>query len=141
MSKISMGLVLFAAVLGGCAESRPEEVRSALDGDAAWTLAENALVGFNDGDYDAWTHAWSDDMKAGIDRPAFLDIRDVVLEVSGEWQTIDDQALVGGDHRGTVRWTFDTTFEKEPVVVWFAFEEDGTEVIGVMFESEGLDGA
>ena len=134
-------LLALAVSLTACAPAPAQhDVTSAVGEEDALELATSALSGLNEGGYDAWTARWSDELRSMIDEPTFLSVREQVLAASGRWESIDDQALVAADTEGYVRWTFDTTFELEPVTVWFAFAEDDVEVVGVMLESENLSG-
>lgn len=132
--------VLSALTLSALVACAPDQAgpSSAIDSDEALSIAETALTGLNEGDYDAWTAAWSDEMKAMLDEEGFVEVRAMLLDVSGPWQSIDGMALVDGNKPRTVRWEFDLTMEREPATLRLGFEEGGTEVIGVFYDSENL---
>ena len=52
-----------------------EPVEARVDIDSATMIAESALAGLEEGDYDTFTAAWSDAMRAGVGEDVFQDVR------------------------------------------------------------------
>lgn len=128
---------LAALTLPACDGGEP--VRSALTEPQVEEVARGLLTGLNEADYDQFSADFSEALAAGIPEQAFLDFQATIQQTSGQWQTIEGMSMEDAATAGYVTWVVDADFEKEPVQLELTFAEEGTEVEGVMFYSEGLD--
>jgi hypothetical protein len=110
-------------------ETQPVETR--LSADEVHAIAETALIGLDEGDYDAFAAAWSAEMRAGVDRAQFEDTRRQVLDAAGHFVSITDTRITPGRTEGTVRFYFLCEFDRASMVLALAFHTDGDEVVGV----------
>lgn len=132
-TRLALVLLAVALFLTACA-SESETVESPITEDQATEMAENALQGFNDRDYAAWSRDWSDTMKAAIDEDAFYAFRDQYHGELGDWVSINDLSGGPGADAGTYRWTYDLEFENGDYQMWFGFKEGSALIEGVTFE-------
>lgn len=107
-----------------------EPVEARVDIDSAIMIAESALAGLEEGDYDTFTAAWSDAMRAGVGEDVFQDVRQATLEAGGRFVSIADVRVARGPREGTIVYYFVCDFERDRLVYAIAFATDGDEVIG-----------
>lgn len=126
--------------LAGCS---PDDgvARSALSEEEATQNAEIMLEGLRDGDYDAYTADFSDDMLSMVTPEVFAEVRGLITDLSGEFVSIDAVKALDAETAGYVRWQFETTFTQEPVTVGVVYEEEGTVIHGVFYDSENIAAA
>jgi hypothetical protein len=125
-------LLLTGVVLVACAsgQGNPPPSGVLVTEAEAVEMADAALIGLNDGDYDAWSADWSDAMKSAIGEEAFLAFREQVLSANGAYRSITDVALSSVE-QGTYRYTFTVAFEHGEDEIAFAFADGGRLVEGV----------
>lgn len=131
---VLMLVALLAAACGG-APADAGEVTSALTEAEATAIAENALNGFNAGDYAAWSRDWDNDLKSAINEEAFLQYREQALAQAGQYQTILSVEMAPSTRADSVRWVFTCQFEKAKVRFIMAFPQDGKLANTVMTEA------
>lgn len=126
---------LFVLVLAACSGTIAAPVPSepAVDEARATAIATQAFDGFNAGDYETWSAAWSTTMKDAIKESDFLAFRDQVLAAKGRFVAIRG-AEVGSRNPGAYRWTFSVEFERGTASFAFGFKGDGSKVEGVFYE-------
>lgn len=130
-------VLLFAAVLGaacGPAAATDGEVTSVLTEAEAVEIAENALAGFNTGDYALWSRDWDDVLKGAISEDAFLEYREQALDITGQYQSILSVEMTPSPQEGSVRWVFTCQFEKVTANFILAFDEDSRLAHTVLIE-------
>lgn len=120
MFRITLLSTLVLSTLVGCTD---DELRSALGEDEALEHGENLLEGLRDGDYEAYTRDFDDDMIGMVTPEVFTEVRTLVTELSGDYIAIDRYALEEADTRGYVTWGFDATFSDEPVWIGLTYPE------------------
>lgn len=120
-------------MLAACTETT-DPLASPVSEEQAIEMAENALQGFNNGDYEAWSRDWSDAMKSAIDEDAFLVFRDQFHAQLGDYTDLIEVSGDQGADPGTYRWTYDIQFEDGAYRMWFGFKEGSTLIEGVTFE-------
>lgn len=104
-----------------------------VDADAATEIASAAFDAFRAGDYDGWSHDWSEAMRSAIPEEAFQDWRSTVVEQLGEFVSLGTPVLTSRQP-GTYRWSFPVDFERGTATVGFGFAQGGNEVEGVFVE-------
>lgn len=128
-------LLLVAVLASACRTSAPQgEVISILSQDEATEILENAMQGFQNGDYAAWSRDWSYAMKNAIREDAFLDFREQVSAQYGQFVSIQSIEIQPGAKEGYVRWVATCDFEKAQIKMNFSFLSDGVEIEGVFPE-------
>lgn len=132
-----LGTALVLSGCGGPGVAAPADVPSPITRDEAVDIAENALQGYNDGDYATWSRDWSPAMTSAISEEAFLAFREAYQGELGDWLAIEDVTGAPGESDGVYRWTFDVEFENADYVVWFAFAEGSPLVEGIQFAEPG----
>lgn len=119
-------ILLFLAV--GCRRGEPvtqEQVTS---------MAENALIGLNEDDYDAWTAHFGTMMKAAVPRDVFATVRDGVLTAVGPFQSIESVTSEPAKTEGHTRWIVTSNFERGQLRLVYVIADDGNKIDGVTFE-------
>lgn len=133
---VVLAFLLAVSTLAACAQSSAA-VPSPVSEEQAVEMAERALQGFNNGDYEAWSADWSPKMKDAIDESAFLSFRDQAHALLGDYVEISKVTGAAGADAGTFRWTFDVQFEGGPYRMWLGFKEGSSLIEGVTFEEPG----
>lgn len=133
---VVLAFFLALSTLAACAQSSAA-VASPVSEDQAVEMAERALQGFNDRDYETWSADWSPAMKEAIDESAFLSFRDQARAQLGDYVEISKVTGATGSDPGTYRWTFDVQFERGPYRMWFGFKEGSSLIEGVTLEETG----
>ncbi len=130
-------VLLFVAVLAtACGTSAPQdETVSALSQDQAAEILENAMQGFQNGDYAAWSRDWSYKMKNAIREDTFLDFREQVTAQYDQFVSIDSVTMEPGKNQGYVRWVATCTFDKGQIRMNFSFPDDDVVIEGVFPEA------
>jgi hypothetical protein len=143
ISFIGFTLVVILTIVVGCMTmaqtANPDTPRgstnSALTELQFTEMAENALQGFADGDYAAWSRDWSSTMKGAIQEKDFLAYRQQVVDSVGAYQSIASIEKQQGMDEGYVRWSVVANFEKGQIRFNFGFKEDGTQIEGIFPEA------
>jgi hypothetical protein len=131
--------VLFATTVPACAEpveigafpEEDEDVESEVSIEEATDLAEAVLVGYNDGDYAAWTLRWDDSLRDAISEPAWLDLRASFLEKYGRFESILEARVTHADTDGAVRFSFLVRFQRGDLTLVHVYPENGDVIVGV----------
>lgn len=128
-------LLLVAVMASACGTSAPQGTAvSVLSQNEATAILENAMLGFQKGDYAAWSRDWSSAMKDAIREKAFLEFREQVTAQHGQFVSIQLVEIQPGAKEGYVRWVATCDFEKGQIKMNFSFLNDGVEVEGVFPE-------
>lgn len=129
-------LLIVAVLVSACGTSNASqgEPVSILSQKEATEILENAMQGFQRGDYAAWSRDWSYAMKNAIREDAFLDFREQVTAQYGQFVSIRSIEIRPGAKAGYVRWVATCDFEKAQIMMNFSFLNDGVEVDGVFPE-------
>jgi hypothetical protein len=144
ISRISLISIILTIIVvnAGCVamkQQAPSTVQgspnSALTFEQATKLAENAMNGFKEGNYAAWSRDWTDAMKGAIKEADFLSYRQQVIANYGEYQSIASIEKLPGENKGYVRWSVIANFEKGQIRFNFGFKEDGKLIEGVFSEA------
>lgn len=129
-------LLIVAVIASACGASTSQgEVVSVLSQDEATDIIENAMQGFNDGDYAAWSRDWSYTMKNTIREENFLDFREQVITQYGQFVSIVSVTMEPGKNQGYVRWVAICNFEKGKIRMNFSFPDDDVVIEGVFPEA------
>jgi len=129
-------LFIVAVLISACGLSATSgEMVSVLSQDQATEILENAMQGFQNGDYAAWSRDWSDAMKNAIPEKTFLDFREQVTAQYGQFVSIQSVEIQPGAEEGYVRWVATCDFEKAQIRMNFSFLNDDIEVEGVFPEA------
>ncbi|HEX7173018.1 MAG TPA: DUF3887 domain-containing protein [Candidatus Limnocylindria bacterium] len=118
-------VVITIAACSSPATSSPVSEREAR------VMAEEMLMAYNDGDYGAWSAAWSTQMKDAIDDAAFAAFREQTMAVAGAYQAIESVESRPGNNAGVWRWEFIARFENGRYVFMIAFNEGSPLIEGV----------
>jgi hypothetical protein len=139
---IAIVLTIVVVVMAACAAlnrqdatSPQERIKSALTLEAATEMAENAMTGFAEGNYAAWSRDWTGAMKSAVKESDFLSYREQVTANYGAYQSIDSIEKQPGVNKGYVRWSVIANFEKGQIRFNFGFKEDGKLIEGVFPEA------
>lgn len=97
----------------------------------ATAIAETQLEGLNEADYDLFTTAFDDAMRAAITPERFASFREQAATF-GRFEAIESVRVAPGTVEGTVRFYFVTRFEAETLVWVLVFRTDGDEVVGAL---------
>ncbi len=108
---------------------QPVESRMTLE--EATAIAETALRGLDEGDYEMFAAAWSDELRAGISPEDFERTRESTLAAAGRFVSILEARTAPGAGEGYVRFYFVCEFEAAELIYVVAFPVDGVEVVGV----------
>lgn len=99
----------------------------------ATAIAQNALEGYNSGDYAVWARDWSETMLGVIKDKDFQAVRAQLMETAGRFVSIDG-VTYRESKPGVHRYTFAVTFERMPGTFWISFVGDSPKIEGVKFE-------
>lgn len=108
---------------------QPVESRVTLE--EASVIAETALEGLDEGDYEMFAAAWSDELRAAISPEAFERTREGILAQAGRFESILEARTAPGSSEAYVRFYFLCRFEAADLVYVIALPVDGDEVVGV----------
>lgn len=132
-----LGLVL--AACGGNASNAGDQAETpAVSADRAQLIAENMLVAYNSGDYQAFSRDWSSPVKLVVGERAFQKFRDENLPATGPFKAITSVTPVAdqqdADHAS---YQVHATFQKrESVVFTITLSADDGKVEGLEFNSQ-----
>lgn len=99
-------------------------------------MADHALAGFNQADYDAFSRDWDDAMKASIDRDAFLAFQRQTTAQAGTYQAITTIEQRPGKTAGTTNFYVHTQFTNQPMVFRLNYHNDSRLISGAELTSE-----
>ena len=129
-------IAVLTAACGSPANRAPQgEAVSTLTQEEATAIVENAMQGYKDGDYTAWSRDWSDTMKGAIPEADFLTFREQLSGQVGQLFSVGPVEILPGVDEGFVRWSTLCTFEKGQVRFSFGFTNDGKLIEGVFPEA------
>jgi hypothetical protein len=132
---IVFALILLAVLATGCSSSADgsttEDIAAKISETQAQAMAENALQGYNTGNYATWSRDWSGTMKAAISEQVFLEFRDQMMPETGKFISIESVEMKPGEAIGVVRFEFLANFENKQQVFMLAFLEEGDKIEGV----------
>ena len=132
-----LGLVL--AACGGNASSAGDQAETpAVSADRAQAIAQNMLVAYNSGDYQAFSRDWSSPVKFVVREQAFQKFRDENLPATGPFKAITSMTPVAGqqntDHAS---YQAHATFQKrESVLFTITLSANSAKVEGLEFNSQ-----
>ena len=132
-----LGLVL--AACGGNASSAGDQAETpAVSADRAQAIAQNMLVAYNSGDYQAFSRDWSSPVEFVVREQAFQKFRDENLPATGPFKAITSMTPVAGkqnaDHASyQVHATFQ---ERESVLFTITLSANSAKVEGLEFNSQ-----
>ena len=98
------------------------------------SMAESALLGLNDDNYDAWTAHFGTMMKAAVPRDVFTTVRDSVLAGVGAFESIEGITSEPAQTEGHTRWIVTGNFEQGQLRLIYVIPNDGNRIEGVTFE-------
>lgn len=104
-----------------------------VDEAGATAIAQNALDGYNSGEYEVWARDWSDTMRSVIRDADFQAARSQLMANTGRFLAIEGVAYQE-TKPGIHRYTFTVAFEKMTTPFWISFIGDSPKVEGVKFE-------
>jgi hypothetical protein len=139
---IAIVLTVVVVVVAACAALNSQDaassqgsLNSALTVEEATEMVENAMTGFAEGNYAAWSRDWTDAMKGAVKESDFLSYREQVIANYGVYQSIAGIEKQPGVNEGYVRWSAIANFEKGQIRFNFGFKEDGKLIEGVFPEA------
>jgi len=130
-------LLLILVLLTGCAKNNSPEIIG--DNTIADTKAEQMLSAFNTGDYDAFSKDFSEDMKKGMAKEQFENIRAFVKRVSGDY--VGKALAVSKEENGYKIYGYDAAFSLGSVFVTITFSQDMSKVEGFNLDSQEMRNA
>jgi hypothetical protein len=142
ITPMTIVLTIAVVVITACAALNREDagspqgrLNSALTVEEATEMAENAMTGFAEGNYAAWSRDWTEAMKSAVKERNFLSYREQVIADYGAYQSIASIEKQPGANEGYVRWSIVATFEKGQIRFNFGFKEDGKLIEGIFPEA------
>lgn len=140
ISKIGSGFLITALLLvalTGCGESE-----SGVLPDYDDTMAEEALLAFNNGDYAAYSEHFDETTKMAITKEVFEGTRDFIKKRVGDYKSKKVTKVQVEGVKTTV--TYKATFSDEPdgvnFMIIFQEKEGGVYIAGLSFDSPKLRG-
>jgi hypothetical protein len=132
---ISLFVLFLTTACNSPTSGKPQgEAVSALTQDEATAIVNNAMEGYIEGDYTAWSRDWSTAMKSAIPEANFLAFREQLTGQVGRLVSIGPVEISSGVNEGFVRWSTLCNFEKGQVRFSFGFANDGKMIEGVFQE-------
>jgi hypothetical protein len=136
---VALGLLLAAglAACGGNDRNAGDQAATAAVGtERARTIAQNMLVAYNSGDYQAFSRDWSSPMRFVVGERAFRQFRDANLPATGSFKAITSMTPTPGQQdAGHASYQVRATFEKgEAVLFALTLSADGAKVEGLEFK-------
>lgn len=99
-------------------------------------IAENILQSMNSNNYAAFKIDFSDNLINLIPEQKFTEIRNLILETSGEYISKLEPKLY--ELEGKLIYEYPCVFEKENVTLDVSFNQNSEKVEGILFSSENL---
>jgi hypothetical protein len=131
ISVTALILVLLAG-LSGCIPTQ----KAGLTDQQVSSQAANILKALDQGNYPAFIHDFSPQMKAAFPQDKFNQLRTKIYTASGSFKYIDAPSL--SNNQGYAVYRFPAKYADENVTVTITFVIGGQEVEGLFFDSAAL---
>ena len=137
----ALGLLL-AVVLAACggdnSSADDQAGTPALSTERAQAIAQNMLVAYNSGDYQAFSRDWSSPVKLVVSERAFREFRDDNLPATGPFKTITSMNPTAGQQDANhASYEVLAQFEKrEGVLFTMTLSSGGAKVEGLEFKPQ-----
>jgi hypothetical protein len=132
-------VVVLTACGGNDTSASDQPGTAAVSTDRAQAIAQNMLVAYNSGDYQAFSRDWSSPVKLMVSEHTFRQFRDDSLPATGPFKAITSVTPTGGqqdaDHAS---YTVHATFEQgESALFTLTLSADAAKVEGLEFHPQG----
>lgn len=114
----------------------PSELELPSDISSINLIAENILQSINSNNYALFKKDFSDNLVNLIPEQKFIEIRNLILETSGEYISKLEPKLY--ELEGELIYEYPCVFEKENVTLDISFSQNSEKVEGILFSSENL---
>ena len=129
---VSALILVLLAGLSGCIPAQ----KAGLTDQQVASVTENILKALDQGNYPAFTHDFSPQMKAAFTQDKFSQLRTKIYNASGNFIYTDKPSL--SNTQGYAVYRFPTKYADETVTVTITFVVGGQEVEGLFFDSAAL---
>jgi hypothetical protein len=134
-SKLISVSALILVLLAGLSGCIPAQKAGLTDLQVA-SVTENILKALDQGNYPAFTHDFSPQMKAAFPQDKFNQLRTMIYNASGNFIYTEKPSL--SNNQGYAVYRFPTKYANETVTVTITFVIGGQEVEGLFFDSAAL---
>jgi hypothetical protein len=130
--------VLLAACGGGDSRGGDQAGTPAARGERARAIAQNMLLAYNSGDYQAFSRDWSSPVKLVVGERAFRELRDHNLPITGPFKTLTSVTpSVGQQDADHASYEVLAQFEKQDGVLFtMTLSTGGAKVEGLEFKPQ-----
>ena len=126
---------LLAIALAACGGSdggaSSQAATPAVNGERAQAIAENMLLAYNSGDYQAFSRDWSAPVKLVLGERRFREFRDDNLPVTGPFTALTSVTPAAGQDAGHASYQVLAQFEKQDSVLFTMTLSSGGTVEGL----------
>lgn len=129
----TVGILLVLTFLAaGCTPPSP----ASLADDEITRITENILSAIDSGDYESFTHDFSQEMLSAFPEDQFNQLRDLLFASSGSFLSAGKMDLSNQEDFAIYR--IRCSYQLEDVMVTVVFRVEGTRVEGLFFDSPNL---
>jgi len=129
---VSALILVLLAGLSGCIPAQ----KAGLTDQQVASVTENILKALDQGNYAAFIHDFSPQMKAAFPQAKFSQLQTMLYNASGNFLYTDKPSLMNS--QGFAVYRFPTKYADETVTVTITFVVGGQEVEGLFFDSANL---